>query len=169
MSRPVLWIPEILFPGVRRPSRDTDHSPTSSARLRMRWALPSLPRTSSWRGAWLSPRKILPFTRLCTWFYATRENNAVQKKKKRTFESLQSILFKYRWKEDNVSLCLAKYDTVKTYLLINQVLRYADVLGSGGITICILRPATRWRLAVSSTPRPIYLQRKSPAPCPLAS
>jgi hypothetical protein len=49
-----------------------------------------------------------------------------------------------------LSLCLTKHHTVKTYW------------GSGGIARRILHFGTRLRWVVSFTPRPLYLQRKSP-------
>jgi hypothetical protein len=58
-----LWGPPSLlingylgsFPGeVNRPGREADHSPPSSAVVRMRGAIPPLPYTPSWYGAQLS-------------------------------------------------------------------------------------------------------------------
>jgi hypothetical protein len=40
-----------LFPGVKRPGREADHSPPSSAEVKNGGAVPPLPYTSSWRGA----------------------------------------------------------------------------------------------------------------------
>jgi hypothetical protein len=49
---PIQWIPVALSLGVKRPRRETDHSPPSSAEVkRMRGAILLLPNTSSWRGA----------------------------------------------------------------------------------------------------------------------
>jgi hypothetical protein len=38
------------FPGVKRPGREADLSPPSSAEVKMRGAIPPFPYTSSWRG-----------------------------------------------------------------------------------------------------------------------
>jgi hypothetical protein len=48
---PIQWVPAVLSLGVKRPGREADHSPPSSAEARMRGAIPPLPNTSSWRGA----------------------------------------------------------------------------------------------------------------------
>jgi len=40
-----------LSRGVRRPGRDADHSPPSSAKIKNAWNCTSTPNTSSWRGA----------------------------------------------------------------------------------------------------------------------
>jgi hypothetical protein len=49
---PVQWVPGILFLGVKRPGRKTDHSPPSSAKVKecVELYLHS-PNTPSWRGA----------------------------------------------------------------------------------------------------------------------
>jgi len=41
----IQWVP-----GVRRPGRETDHSPPSSPMLRMHGRMPPLLPTPSWRG-----------------------------------------------------------------------------------------------------------------------
>jgi hypothetical protein len=38
-----------LFPGIKRPGREVDHSSQSSAKVKKGGALPPLPTTSSWR------------------------------------------------------------------------------------------------------------------------
>jgi hypothetical protein len=43
---PIQWVP-----GVKRPGREADHSPPSSAEVKNGGAMPPLPYTSSWRGA----------------------------------------------------------------------------------------------------------------------
>jgi hypothetical protein len=40
-----------LFPGVRRPGRETDQSPPACAEAKTVGAIPLLPHMSSWRGA----------------------------------------------------------------------------------------------------------------------
>jgi len=45
------WVPGALYPRVKPPGRKADHSPPSSAELRMRGAIPPIPHASSWRGA----------------------------------------------------------------------------------------------------------------------
>jgi hypothetical protein len=52
------------FPEIKRTGRVADHSPPLVPRLRMRGAIPPLPNTSSWRGAWLKHRD--NFTSKCT-------------------------------------------------------------------------------------------------------
>jgi hypothetical protein len=42
-----------LFPGVKRPGRETDHSPTTSAEITKIWIYTSTPHTSLRRSAWL--------------------------------------------------------------------------------------------------------------------
>jgi hypothetical protein len=58
-SRPALgptqpsiqWVQEALSPRDKRLGHEADHSPSSSAEVKNGGAIPSLPRTSSWRGA----------------------------------------------------------------------------------------------------------------------
>jgi len=40
-----------LFPGVKRPRSEADHSSPPSAEVKMHGAIPPLPHTSSWGGA----------------------------------------------------------------------------------------------------------------------
>jgi hypothetical protein len=76
---PIQWMPRALSLGVKRPGRETDHSPPSSAevkewvelylhspvrlngvvlqtvpRVKLHGAIPPLPYTSSWHRAWLN-------------------------------------------------------------------------------------------------------------------
>jgi hypothetical protein len=44
-------VPGAPSPGVERPRRETDHSPPSSAKVKIGEAVPLLPDTSSRRGA----------------------------------------------------------------------------------------------------------------------
>jgi len=39
---------------IRRPGQEADHSPPSAPRLSMRGAIPPLPGTYLWHGAWLN-------------------------------------------------------------------------------------------------------------------
>jgi hypothetical protein len=48
---PIQWVPGALSLGVKRPGREADHSPPSSAEVRECVELPPLPNTPSWRGA----------------------------------------------------------------------------------------------------------------------
>jgi hypothetical protein len=50
---PVQWAAGALCPGVKRPGRKPDHSPRSSAEVKKVGAIPPLPRTSSWRNAYI--------------------------------------------------------------------------------------------------------------------
>jgi hypothetical protein len=40
---PIQWIPEALSPGVKRPGREADHSPPSSAEFKNAWSYNSTP------------------------------------------------------------------------------------------------------------------------------
>jgi hypothetical protein len=51
---------------------------------------------------------------------------------------------------------------VKTSLCFNGAPRHEDIMGSGDVAPRILDLGTRWRGVVSFTPRPLYLQGKSP-------
>jgi hypothetical protein len=57
---PIQWVPEALSLGVKRPGREADHSPPSSAEVKKSGAIPPLRNTSSWRDAWLS-KGTLPY------------------------------------------------------------------------------------------------------------
>jgi hypothetical protein len=60
-SRPALrftqsliqWVPGALYSGVKRPGREVDHSPPTSAEVKKMWVYTSTPHTPSWRSAWL--------------------------------------------------------------------------------------------------------------------
>jgi hypothetical protein len=60
---PIQWVPGILSLGVKRPGREADHSPPSSAEVN-EWVELYLhsPYTPLWRGAQLSTGTTLPFT-----------------------------------------------------------------------------------------------------------
>jgi hypothetical protein len=45
----------------------------------------------------------------------------------------------------NISLCLDKYDTMKTYPVLNKAPRHEDVWGNGGIAPLLLDLRSRWR------------------------
>jgi hypothetical protein len=63
-------VPEELqwVPGEEeRLRREADHSPPSSAEVRMRGAIPPHPHTSSWRGSWLHRGKTLPLPLALHW------------------------------------------------------------------------------------------------------
>jgi hypothetical protein len=45
---PIQWVLGALSPGVERPGREAEYSPTSSAGIKNGGATPSLPQTSSW-------------------------------------------------------------------------------------------------------------------------
>jgi hypothetical protein len=46
---PLQWVPEPYFPGVKRPGREADHSPSVSAEVKKTWINISIPPTPSWR------------------------------------------------------------------------------------------------------------------------
>jgi hypothetical protein len=48
---PIKWIPGAPSPGVKRPGREADHSPPSSAKVKNGEAILPLLHTTSWRGA----------------------------------------------------------------------------------------------------------------------
>jgi hypothetical protein len=48
---PIQWVPGALSLGVKRPGREADHSPPSSAEVKEYGDIPPLPNTPSWRGA----------------------------------------------------------------------------------------------------------------------
>jgi hypothetical protein len=48
---PIQWVPGALSPRVKRPGREADHSPPSSAEVKNGGDILSLPHTSSWRSA----------------------------------------------------------------------------------------------------------------------
>jgi hypothetical protein len=43
----------VVFPGVKRPGREADRSPPSSAEVKNGGSMPPLPHTPSWRGVLL--------------------------------------------------------------------------------------------------------------------
>jgi hypothetical protein len=59
LSRPVLgptqlpiqWLPGDLLPWVKRPGREADHSPPTSADVKNKWLYTSTPHAFSWRSA----------------------------------------------------------------------------------------------------------------------
>jgi hypothetical protein len=48
---PIEWVVEAVYPRVKRPGHEADHSPPSSAEVRNDGAIPPLPHTFSWHGA----------------------------------------------------------------------------------------------------------------------
>jgi hypothetical protein len=40
---PIEWVPEALSPGVKRPGREADHSPPTSAEVKKTWIYTSTP------------------------------------------------------------------------------------------------------------------------------
>jgi hypothetical protein len=48
---PVQWVPGALSSGVKRPEREVDHSPPTSAKVKKMWIYISTPHTPSWRSA----------------------------------------------------------------------------------------------------------------------
>jgi hypothetical protein len=48
---PIQWVLGALSLGVKRPGREADHSPPSSAEDKNAWSYISTANTSSWRGA----------------------------------------------------------------------------------------------------------------------
>jgi hypothetical protein len=41
---PMQWVPAALTPGVKRPGREADHSPPSSAEVKNAWRYTSIPQ-----------------------------------------------------------------------------------------------------------------------------
>jgi len=50
----------VISLGIKWPGREADHLHHLVPRSRMRGAIPPLPNTLSWRGAWLSTGTVLP-------------------------------------------------------------------------------------------------------------
>jgi hypothetical protein len=50
-SAPIEWVPKALSLGVKRPGRESDHSPPSSAEVECMELYDHSPNTSSWQGA----------------------------------------------------------------------------------------------------------------------
>jgi hypothetical protein len=48
---PMQWVPGVLSPGAKRPGREADCSPPSTADVKNGGAIPALLNTSSWHGA----------------------------------------------------------------------------------------------------------------------
>jgi len=40
---PIQWVPGALFPGVKRPGHEADHSPPPSAKVKNAWSYTSTP------------------------------------------------------------------------------------------------------------------------------
>jgi hypothetical protein len=57
---PMEWVLGALSLGLKRPGREADYSPPSSAEVKNAWSYTSTPNTSSWRGAYLSTGTNLP-------------------------------------------------------------------------------------------------------------
>jgi hypothetical protein len=59
---PIQWVQDALSLGVKRPGREADHSPPSSAEVK-EWVELYIhyPNTPSWRGAQLNTGTTLPF------------------------------------------------------------------------------------------------------------
>jgi len=49
--------------GLKRPKREADHSPSSSAEVKNVWSYTSTPHTPSWSGAQIKHRDNFTFTR----------------------------------------------------------------------------------------------------------
>jgi hypothetical protein len=45
---PIQWLPGTLYPEVKRPGREADHSSPSSAEVKIVAVIPPFPHTSSW-------------------------------------------------------------------------------------------------------------------------
>jgi hypothetical protein len=59
---PIQWVPGALSLGVTRPRLEADHSPPSTAEVKMRGAIAPFPHTSLWRGAWFNTITTWPST-----------------------------------------------------------------------------------------------------------
>jgi len=53
---PIQWIAVALYLGVKWPEHEANHSSPSSAKAKMRGAMPPPPNTLSWRGAQLKKK-----------------------------------------------------------------------------------------------------------------
>jgi hypothetical protein len=48
---PSQWVPGDISPGVKRPGREVNHSPPTSAEVKKMWIYTATPHTPSWRNA----------------------------------------------------------------------------------------------------------------------
>jgi len=81
---PIPWVPEAPSLGVKRPGRETHHSPPSRAEgQRMSGAIPPLPNTPTWNGTQLKHRKTnhLVYLRcdIFIWLFVISEPDAQSK------------------------------------------------------------------------------------------
>jgi hypothetical protein len=73
----IQWVSGVLSLAVKRPGRESDHSPPSSAEVKNSWSYTSVPDTPSWRDAQLKHRDNFTFTLLllllllqfCCWLW----------------------------------------------------------------------------------------------------
>jgi hypothetical protein len=147
---PIQWVPGALSLEVKRPGREADHSPPSSAEVKecVELYLRSL-NTPSWCDARLKKhRDKFAFTQNCSpvdhdptkWLYSLHQSSNGDSAATHCFENVKVKL----------SVCLTKHHARKTYWK------------SGGIAPHILDLGTRWRWVVSFTFRPLYPQGKNP-------
>jgi hypothetical protein len=59
---PIQWVPAALSPEVKRPGREADHSPPSSAEVKNAWRYISHSNTSAWRWFLVKHRGNFTFT-----------------------------------------------------------------------------------------------------------
>jgi hypothetical protein len=64
---PIQWVPATLSPGAKRPGREADHSPPSSAEVKNAWNYTSTPHTPSRCSAQLKHRSNFTFTLPTVW------------------------------------------------------------------------------------------------------
>jgi len=63
-AHPATYGSGVLSPEVKLPGCESDHSPPSSTKVKMRGTIPALPHTSSWCGTSLSTATTLPLTQI---------------------------------------------------------------------------------------------------------
>jgi hypothetical protein len=63
---PIQWVPGALSLGVKRPGCEADHSPPSTAEVKVPGVIPPLPNTPSWRDAQLKQRDNLRYIKVQT-------------------------------------------------------------------------------------------------------
>jgi hypothetical protein len=79
-TKPLIqWVSGALSLGVKRPGREADHLPPSSAAVKNAWRYTSTPNTSSWRGTSLSTGKFYPYLYLYLAISGNSSHYSVQK------------------------------------------------------------------------------------------
>jgi hypothetical protein len=65
---PIQWVPGALYPAIKRPERETDHSPQTSVEVKKTWIYRSTPHTPSWRDNFTLLSAVLPLSPHEAWW-----------------------------------------------------------------------------------------------------